>query len=108
MDKEQLVLYYMCGDKKSTKITVVGNIVYFENYTDDIIDRAFGVRESPLNIKYFNKFLEERCFPRTRGNAKEVLKSLKLNEYDPYEIIKKTHGAMFDDVYWIKFEGGKI
>ena len=102
---KEIVLYYMTMDKVSTKIVVQGKKVFFENYTDDFIDRAFGNYESPVSLKRFEELLEERCFPRTRGNAKEVLKSLGLDTYNVYEIVKRTHGAMFDDTYWFKFEG---
>lgn len=34
-----------------------------------------------------------------------LLKLVGLDCYDPFQIVKITHGAMVDDVFWIRFEG---
>ncbi len=79
--------------------------VKIENYTNNMIHRAFGVVEHPTWEDY-NEFLESRCFPRTRHNAKDLLKMLGLADigYEPLEIIKKTDGRMAEDRTVLKVE----
>lgn len=64
---------------------------------------VFGKR--PHTVEYLNEFLEERCVPRTRYNIKELLADWGLQEYNPLDICKRTHGVMSADDLWIRFEG---
>ena len=47
------------------------------------------------------KALEDRCFPKTRDHAKEILRELGVPFYDPLLIIEKTKGRMEGDHQWI-------
>lgn len=62
--------------------------------------RAFGVVEHP-DWADFQYFLEDRCFPKTRDHAKEILRELGVPFYDPLLIIEKTKGRMEGDHQWI-------
>jgi len=75
--------------------------ICIQNYTDDILHRAFGILEKPT-WEDFEDFLQYRCFSRTRGNEKEILKSLQLQAYDPLQIVEKTRGKITDDNMWLK------
>ena len=75
--------------------------IYIQNKTDDLIHRAFGVIERPT-WEDFEFFLEDRCFPRERGNCKSILKTMGISDYDPLQIIEKTQGRMAEDKQWIK------
>jgi hypothetical protein len=99
-----MVLDYMDKDKLSTRIYVdYGNeSVKIENFTDDLIERAFGANETP-SFSDYEKFLESRCFPRTRDHVKWILRDLGLDSYEPLTIVKKTAGRMAEDDMWIKF-----
>lgn len=102
-------LYYMKLDNVMTEITVFDSgKVGFVNHTDDIVACAFGVKKSPVSRKELYEFLEDRCFPRTRFDCKRVLKDIDVDFYEPRLIVDKTHGVMFDDTYWVKFEGEDI
>jgi len=72
------------------------------NKTNDMLRRAFGAIENPSWIDFEN-FLKERCFPATRGNAKELLKQLGITDYDPMQIVEKTRGRTAEDDMWLKF-----
>lgn len=72
------------------------------NYTDDKFIRPFGSIKKPT-IEDLEWFLEDRCFPRTRANCKELLESMGLDNYDPIEIIKRTGGNCNEDDFFIKF-----
>lgn len=77
--------------------------VMIQNRTNDVLHRAFGVEETP-SWNDFERFLEERCFPATRGNSQSLLKALHLTSYDPLQIVEKTQGRMADDELWLKFD----
>lgn len=53
-------------------------------------------------------WIEERCFPKTRANCKEILSMLGLEVYDAIDIAKATHGLLMDDYIWIKWLGEDI
>ena len=52
--------------------------VMARNKTKDVLHRAFGVTEAPT-WDDFEVFLKDRCFPATRGNAKDLLKQLRYH-----------------------------
>lgn len=74
--------------------------IKIQNYTDKIIFRAFGVVTEPIWAD-FEYFLEDRCFPRTRDHAKDILREMGVPFYDPLLIIEKTKGYMAGDYQWI-------
>ena len=49
--------------------------------------------------------LEQRCMPETRPNKREVLGGV---EYNRLRIIRRTHGVMANDIYWMRFGAEKI
>ena len=93
-------------DKLTSLITVEGLKVSIENYTDNLLWTAFGVNTNPT-YKDFEDFLEDRCFPRTRDRAKEILKSMGLDYYDPFLICRQTHGVLHGDFLWLRWEDQK-
>ncbi len=100
-----LRIQYLYKNKVCTQIDVdfIHEKIKIENRTDDILHRAFGVKENPT-WSDFECFLEERCFPRTRCGAKEILNDLNLTSYDPLQIAEKTKGKMADDGMYMKFK----
>lgn len=99
-----LRMTYMYKQYPCTVIDVdfLNQKIMIQNKTKDMLRRAFGVIEEPT-WKDFNDFLKERCFPATRGNAKEILRQLQLASYDPLQIVEKTRGRMAEDDMWLKF-----
>lgn len=100
-----LRLWYMHKQKVCTLIDVdeVKRMVKINNYTDNVMFRAFGVVENP-DYKAYEEFLESRCFPESRDKMKLVLKDLGIPFYDPFLIIEKTEGRMAEDDFWIRIE----
>lgn len=74
-----------------------------ENYTDALIKTAFGRNEIPV-WSDFMEFLEDRCVPRQRAGLDKYLDAVGLDEYDPFEIVKRTSGRMAEDRQWIRME----
>ena len=66
-----------------------------------VIKESFTRTE--VTYKDLEEFFEDRCFPRERQNAKELLKGIGLDYYDPEAICRKTHGMQFDDFMWMQF-----
>ncbi len=100
-----LRMTYMHGQNPCTIIDVdfLNERITIKNRTDDILYRAFGVVENPT-WQQFQEFLEDRCFPKTRGNMKAVLKELNIDSYDPLQIVERTKGRTADDNLWLKFK----
>ena len=96
-------LTYMFRQHPCTVIDVdfLEQKISIQNKTADPVHRAFGMIEDPT-WNDFEGFLKDRCFPETRGNRKELLRQLGLTDYDPLQIVEKTHGRMADDELWLK------
>lgn len=101
-------MWYMYKEKYCTLIDVdeTRNVIQIKNYTDNVMFRAFGSKETP-DIEDYRAFLESRCFPESRDKMKLVLQDLGLPFYDPYLIIQKTEGRMAEDDFWIRLEKGQ-
>lgn len=95
-------MYYMNHNDLCTIIDVdfKHEKVKIKNYTEQLLFRAFGIIENPT-WNDFQHFLEDRCFPKTRDHAKEILKEMNLPFYDPLLIIEQTRGRMAGDHQWI-------
>lgn len=86
-------------DYKTETVSVV-------NHTDILIMKPFGNNLNPT-WEDLDDFFESRCFPKSRGNAKQLLDDLGLGSigYDPHAIVEVTHGRLWDDYGWVLFEG---
>lgn len=77
--------------------------IRIQNHTNDMLHRAFGANDQP-DWGDFEQFLQERCFPKSRGLLKERLGELGLDSYDPLQIVEKTKGRTAEDDMWLKFQ----
>lgn len=77
--------------------------VKFENFTDNSINTAFGLKTN-VSWQDYNDFLKDRCIPESREGLKYYLNSINVDEFNPLEIIKKTKGKMAEDNQWIDME----
>lgn len=75
----------------------------FENFVSNFLHTAFGNNMSPT-WDDFQKFLEERCIPRSRAGLREYLETIGVDKYDPLEIVQRTAGRMAEDNHWIRVE----
>lgn len=108
MEKVILDFDYMKKDSVCTniKVTDSGNILV-KNYTDNILDRAFGVNTN-ISRQDIERLFEERCFPECRHNCKELLKDMGITGgYKAVKIVVQNYGMMFTDTYWIRFDFNK-
>lgn len=80
--------------------------VLYQRYSDTISTVPYLFEDPTFEQMY--DFLESRCMPKRRQCLPEYLQVCGLSEYNPYEIIKVTHGVMWEDFLWIKFPGEDI
>lgn len=101
-EKSRFTYVYMDRKVPATIIDVCGIMhrIKIVNLTDDMLSRAFGVRENPTWDDY-EEFLESRCMPRTRYGIRDELKNLGLDSYDPFLIVEKTQGRVYGDGQWL-------
>lgn len=55
-----------------------------------------------------NRVLELRCWDRGRPDLPELLQSIGLTEFNPQEIVRRTHGVTWNDFIWFRFPGENI
>lgn len=55
-----------------------------------------------------NRVLELRCWDRGRPDLPELLQNIGLTEFNPQEIVRRTHGVMRNDFIWFRFPGENI
>lgn len=87
----------------SVKINFNENTCYIKTFTHIPIEKEFT--KDTLNLMEMLRWVESRCFERNRDGREEILELLGLKAYEPYEIIKVTHGLMAHDKRWIRFKG---
>lgn len=76
--------------------------VEVENFTDDIILQAFGRRK--IATSTIDEFFRERVFPETGVNCKEILRQMGFKNYNAESIARKTHGILYNDLWWLRFD----
>ena len=86
----------------SHNLNVGGLPVHQEVYGKHLLDTPMP--ESQPNMRDLWRFFKSRIFPKHRGNIEELLNDLKIPEKTE-AIIRKTHGVLWDDFYWVRFEG---
>lgn len=59
-------------------------------------------------VEQMYDFIESRCMPKERTQLPEYLSDLGIDEYNPWEIVKLTHGVMWEDYLWLKFPGENV
>ena len=102
----KLVIVNLYDDKTlCTKICAdfTDKTLVAENHAKNIVKTAFGENGIP-NWDDFERFLEERCMPKSRAGIREYLETIGVDEYNPIEIIKKTKGRMAEDKQWLELE----
>lgn len=64
--------------------------------------------DRPLRVEDVYYLFRLRAFPDNMPFTSVELFRLEIPEYNPYEIVRKTHGIQQGDMYWIKFSDESI
>lgn len=101
--KSRILYVFMDREIPATVIDACGltRKVQIVNLTDNLLSRAFGIRENP-DWNDYEEFLESRCMPRTRYGIKDELRELGIDCYDPVLIVEKTSGRVHGDGQWLR------
>ena len=93
----------MWGDEVISSVKVGTTEVYVDRFVLHPVKQIFYTDTIPM-FK-FGDILRHRCWDENRPDIKVLLGMIGLDEFNPYEICKKTHGKMVQDMTWFKFEG---
>lgn len=72
----------------------------------DSLYQPFGGDKLDLERVYL--FLKSRCYEDGRADLKQILAEAGMTENNPWKWVKITHGVMYDDFFWIRFENETI
>lgn len=93
-------------DEITARVYVKEKDVIVSRFTDHPLKQLFA--EKKMTRYRLNQILELRCWDRGRADIDDLLKNIGLTEYNPQEIVGKTHGVSFNDYIWIRFPGEKL
>lgn len=95
-----------CDRELCSKVITKDNKVYIERYILHPLKQIFYKDE--MNIFELSQVLKLRCWDDNREDLKELLAAIGLFDNNPFEICRKTHGMMYQDHIWFKYEGEDI
>lgn len=90
-------------DEITARVSVKGSKVHVSRYCSHPVKQLFS--QENMTRYQLNKILEMRCFDKGRGDIRQILEHLGLKEYNPQEIVKRTHGVSYNDYIWFRFPG---
>ena len=123
LDIESLEQMIKCFVKRKKQDTILDNFSFEVYWKDDITARVY-VKGKNVTVSRFTdnpgkqlfaekkmtryqlgKIFEMRCWEKERADINEILGNLGLKEFNPYEIVRKTHGVSHNDYIWFRFPG---
>ena len=108
MDKylqDQHIQLYEKDDLK-TDIWIKNGQITVKKYDNRIGHQLFLMDN--ITFEYIKNVFETRVFSKKRPDLKILLNQLGLNNYNVYDIVKKTHGFMTKDSFWLKFDDEQL
>lgn len=104
MDNFHFEVYWR--DEITARVYVKGNDVTVSRFTDNPLKQLFA--DKKMTRFQLGQIFELRCWEKGRSDISEILGHLGVKEYNPYEIVRKTHGVSANDYIWFRFPGEKI
>ena len=93
-------------DEITARVYVRARDVIISRFTEHPVKQLFAQKK--MTRYQLGRIFELRCWERGRADVDEILKHLGLKEYNPYEIVRKTHGVSYNDFIWFRFPGEKL
>ncbi|MDR0223330.1 MAG: hypothetical protein LBI38_07365 [Oscillospiraceae bacterium] len=92
-----------CGNSllAAYKINEDGRVDYSYNPASN--DKVLTSTHRPLDMRDIYFLFSSRVFPDKTPFTRNELDRFGIEEYNPYEIMRKTHGILPADRYWFKF-----
>lgn len=93
-------------DEITARVYVKKKEVIVSRFTDNPGKQLFAQKK--MTRFQLGKIFEMRCWEKERADIMEILNHLGLSEYNPYEIVRRTHGVSYNDFIWFRFPGENI
>ena len=93
--------YVLDNGEKALRVTMYHDHAEVTHYKDSVMYPFYRRNQVPLGE--VTGFIESRCFDKRRPDREELLAYLGLDEYDAWEIVRKTNGRMAHDHLSIAF-----
>ena len=100
---DEFVFEVYWKDEITARVYVKKKYVIISKFTENPGKQLFAERK--MTRYQLGKIFEMRCFEKGRPDIADILNHLGLSEYNPYEIVKKTHGVSYNDYIWFRFPG---
>lgn len=93
-------------NEKTADVKIKENQAVIKRYSKNPAKQIFS--KDTISLFELGEILSWRCWDKNRENIEKYLFKLGLTEFDPYKICRKTHGVMYQDKIWFKYDGEKI
>ena len=103
MENTELFMECYWENEKTATVRLDNQYAYIKRYTLHPVKQIFYADK--ITRFEFGGILEDRCWDRHRPDIQKIMSLLGLDEYNPYEICKRTHGRMYQDHIWFRFPG---
>ena len=90
-------------DEKTADVFFDEKDIHIKRYTTNPAKQIFF--SDKISNYELGEILTWRCWDKNRENIEKYLYELGLTEFNPYKICRKTHGVMYQDKIWFRFEG---
>ncbi|MCL2754346.1 MAG: hypothetical protein FWD35_01345 [Oscillospiraceae bacterium] len=95
----------LCGNALLATYKVLENEQVDYRFNTKAGEKILTSTNRPLELKDIYFLFSSRVFPDKTPFTQAELTRFGLTEYNPYEILRRTHGIMPADRYWIRFAG---
>lgn len=103
MENTELFMECYWKDEKTATVRLDEKYAYITRHILHPVKQIFY--SDQISRYEFGDILQDRCWDKNRPDIKDLLAKIGLNEYNPYEICKRTHGKMAQDSIWFRFPG---
>ncbi len=103
---EEFTFEVFWKNELSSRVSVHKNRVHVSRYIIHPIRQIF--HSDTITRHQLMEALRLRCFEEGRADIDVKLAAIGLTEYDPLEIVRRTHGVSYNDFIWIRFPGEKL
>lgn len=93
-------------DEITARVYVKKNEIIVSRFTDHPLKQLFANNRMTRN--QLNRIFELRCWDQGRTDLPMLLRGIGLSEYNPQEIVRRTHGVTWNDYIWFRFPGEKL
>jgi len=97
-----------CGNSLLAVYKIDGDGRVDYSFNPESGNKVLTSTNRPLELRDVYFLFSSRVFPDNMPFTQSELKRFGVVEYNPYEIIRKTHGIMPSDQYWFKFSGEEL